>query len=82
MHQLLLATEGETDREVAMKVTIKMQQCEDGDYVAQCTSLPGCFCRARSRREAKDRITQAIRGYVAAVNNFEPEHLEEEVFEA
>lgn len=82
MHQLLLATEGGTDREVAMKVTIKMQQCEDGQYVAQCTSLPGCTCRAPSRREAKSRITQAIRGYVAAVNNFEPEHLDEEVVEA
>jgi predicted RNase H-like HicB family nuclease len=64
-----------------MKVTIQLKQNENGEFVARCTSLPGCVSRARSRREAKQKIDKAIRGYVAAVNNFEPEHLDEEVLE-
>jgi predicted RNase H-like HicB family nuclease len=64
-----------------MKVTIRLEKNDNGDFVARCTSLPGCVTHGKSRREAKHRISEAIRGYVAAVNNFEPEHLEEEVLE-
>ncbi|MDI7267561.1 MAG: type II toxin-antitoxin system HicB family antitoxin [Myxococcota bacterium] len=39
---------------------------EDGWYVAECPSLPGCISQGRTRDEAIANIREAIRGYVAA----------------
>ena len=43
---------------------------------------PDCVCRGRTREEATTRLDEAIRGYIAAVNNFVPETLIHEVVEA
>jgi len=40
---------------------------EDGYWVAECASLPGCLSQGRTRAEALDNIREAIRGYVAAL---------------
>jgi predicted RNase H-like HicB family nuclease len=40
---------------------------EDGFWVAECPSLPGCATQGRSREEALENIREAIRGYVAAL---------------
>jgi predicted RNase H-like HicB family nuclease len=37
--------------------------------------------KGNSRREARERLDEAIRGYMAAMNNFVPEHLSSEVVE-
>lgn len=40
---------------------------EDGFWVAECPSLPGCATQGRTKEEALDNIREAIRGYVAAL---------------
>ena len=54
---------------------------EDGYWVAECPSLPGCISQGRTREEAIVNIREAIQGYVAAL---EEDHLPvpEERFEA
>jgi len=40
---------------------------EDGWWVAECPSLPGCISQGRSKEEAIANIKEAIRGYVSAL---------------
>ncbi|MDP3046949.1 MAG: type II toxin-antitoxin system HicB family antitoxin [Chloroflexota bacterium] len=40
---------------------------EDGYWVAECPTLPGCISQGRSREEAVANIREAIRGYMAAL---------------
>ncbi|MFW6133921.1 MAG: type II toxin-antitoxin system HicB family antitoxin [Planctomycetota bacterium] len=47
--------------------------------MATCPSLPGCQSRGATREEAEHNLEEAIRGYMAAVNNFVPEHVDHEV---
>jgi predicted RNase H-like HicB family nuclease len=37
---------------------------EDGYWVAECPSLPGCVSQGRTREEAVINIREAIEGYV------------------
>lgn len=36
---------------------------EDGYWVAECPSLPGCISQGRTRQEALANIREAIEGY-------------------
>jgi len=40
---------------------------EDGYWVVECPSLPGCVSQGKSKDEAVANIQEAIRGYVAAL---------------
>jgi predicted RNase H-like HicB family nuclease len=40
---------------------------EDGYWVAECPSLPGCISQGKTREEAIVNIREAIRGYIAAL---------------
>jgi predicted RNase H-like HicB family nuclease len=40
---------------------------EDGYWVAECPSLPGCISQGKDKAEALENIREAIRGYVAAL---------------
>ena len=40
---------------------------EDGYWVAECPSLPGCISQGRTREEAITNIKEAIQGYIAAL---------------
>ncbi len=40
---------------------------EDGYWVAECPSLPGCISQGKTREEAAANIKEAIKGYVAAL---------------
>jgi len=40
---------------------------EDGFWVADCLSLPGCVSQGATRQEAIDHIREAIRLYVAVL---------------
>jgi predicted RNase H-like HicB family nuclease len=40
---------------------------EDGYWVAECPSLPGCVSQGKTRVEAMTNIREAIRGYIAAL---------------
>ena len=40
---------------------------EDGYWVAECPSLPGCLSQGNTKEEAVTNIREAIRGYIAAL---------------
>ena len=40
---------------------------ENGYWVAECPSLPGCVSQGSTREEAVRNIKEAIEGYVAAL---------------
>ncbi len=40
---------------------------EDGYWVAECPSLPGCVSQGKTKEEAIANIREAIEGYVAAL---------------
>ncbi len=42
---------------------------EDGYWVAECISLPGCVSQGRTQEEAAMNIRQAISAYVAALED-------------
>lgn len=45
---------------------------ENGSWVAECPSLPGCLSQGKTKEEAIENIKEAIRGYIAAL---EEDHL-------
>ena len=45
---------------------------EDGYWVAEVPSLPGCISQGKTREEAVQNVREAIRGYTAAL---EEDHL-------
>ena len=40
---------------------------ENGYWVVECPSLPGCVSQGKTKEEAIANIKEAIRGYVAAL---------------
>jgi predicted RNase H-like HicB family nuclease len=40
---------------------------EDGYWVAECPSLPGCLSQGQTKEEALTNIREAIEGYIAAL---------------
>lgn len=40
---------------------------EDGFYVSECPSLPGCISQGRTKEESLANIKEAIQGYIAAL---------------
>jgi len=58
-----------------MKICIRVRRNEDGGFTAVCPSLPGCVSSGPTERQAKARLEEAIRGYLASLNNFVPEHI-------
>ncbi len=40
---------------------------EDGYWVAECPSLPGCISQGKTKEEAIANIREAIDGYIAAL---------------
>ncbi len=54
---------------------------EDGYWVAECPSLPGCISQEQTREEAVKNIREAIQGYIAALED-DGLNVPEEKFEA
>jgi len=42
---------------------------EDGYWVAECPSLPGCISQGKTKEEATRNIKEAIAGYIAALQD-------------
>ena len=40
---------------------------EDGYWVAECPSLPGCVSQGKTKEEAIGNVKEAIQGYIAAL---------------
>ena len=43
---------------------------EDGFWVAECPSLPGCISQGSTREEAVQNIREAIDLYIVSVEDF------------
>lgn len=48
-----------------MKVRVSIYQDEDGMYIAECPSIPGCVSQGASEGEAKSNVADAIRECLA-----------------
>jgi predicted RNase H-like HicB family nuclease len=53
---------------------------EDGFWIAECPSLPGCISQGATKEEAVQNIREAIQGYIAALREdglpIPPDHFE------
>ena len=50
-----------------MRYRVVLEQDEDGMYVAEAPSLPGCISQGRSRGEALENIREAIAAYLESL---------------
>lgn len=67
-----------------MKFRIIVQQDEDGYYIAECNTLPGCISQGKTREEAIENIQDAIRGYLESLKKHNepiPPNIYEEIIE-
>ncbi len=67
-----------------MKYRILIEEDEDGIFVAECPSLPGCVSQGNSRNEALINIQDAIKGYLLSLEKHKepvPPSILEEVVE-
>jgi len=67
-----------------MKYRILIEQDEDGIFVAECPSLPGCISQGKTRGEALENIQDAIKGYLESLKKHNepiPPSIEEEIVE-
>jgi len=53
---------------------------EDGYWVVECPSLPGCISQGKTKNEAIINVKEAIEGYIAALEE-DDLHVPEEHFE-
>ena len=67
-----------------MKLRVIIQQDEDGMFVAECPSLPGCISQGKTREEALENIRDAITGYLESLKKHNepiPPPIDEEIVE-
>lgn len=67
-----------------MKYRILIEKDEDGVFIAECPSLPGCISQGKTREEAVENIHDAIKGYLESLKKHDepiPPSIEEEVIE-
>ena len=50
-----------------MRYRIILQKDEDGIFVAECPSLPGCISQGKTRKKALENIQDAIKGYLESL---------------
>jgi len=67
-----------------MKFRILIEEDEDGVFVAECPSLPGCVSQGATRSEALENIKDAIQGYLESLKKHDdpiPPSIQEEIIE-
>ena len=67
-----------------MKFRIIIEQDEDGVFIAECPSLPGCISEGKTRSEAVKNIEDAACGYLESLKKHNepiPPPIEEDVVE-
>ena len=67
-----------------MKYRIIIEQDEDGIFIAECPSLPGCVSQGKTRSEVIKNIKDAIEGYLESLEKHKepiPPSIEEEIVE-
>jgi antitoxin HicB len=50
-----------------VKFRVTIEPDEDGVFVAQCPSLPGCISQGKTRDEAMINIRDVIQGYLESL---------------
>ncbi|HUB25872.1 MAG TPA: type II toxin-antitoxin system HicB family antitoxin [Tepidisphaeraceae bacterium] len=50
-----------------MHYRVRIEQDEDGVYIAQCPTLPGCVSQGATREQAIANIKDAIHGYLVSL---------------
>jgi predicted RNase H-like HicB family nuclease len=71
-------------KELPMKYRVLIEQDEDGMYIAECPTLPGCISQGKTREEALLNIQDAIKGYLKSLEKHSepiPPPIEEEIVE-
>ena len=67
-----------------MKFRIIIEQDEDGVFIAECPTLPGCVSQGNTRKDALNNIQDAIKGYLESLRKHNqpiPPSIEEEIVE-
>jgi predicted RNase H-like HicB family nuclease len=67
-----------------MKFRVIIEQDEDGIFVANCPTLPGCISQGKTRPEAHANIKEAIQGYLESLKKHDdpiPPPITEEIIE-
>lgn len=67
-----------------MRYRILIEQDEDGIFVAECPSLPGCISQGKTRKEVLENIKDAIKGYIESLKRHNepiPPSIDEEIVE-
>ena len=67
-----------------MRFRITLEQDEDGIFLVECPSLPGCVSQGVTRTEAIKNIKEAIEGYLESLEKHKepiPPSIEEEIVE-
>ncbi len=67
-----------------MKYRIVIEKDEDGMFVVECPSLPGCISQGKTKEEAIKNIKDAMTGYIKSLQKHDepvPPPVEEEMIE-
>jgi predicted RNase H-like HicB family nuclease len=67
-----------------MKYRVLVEQDEDGYFVAEVPSLPGCVSQGDTREDALMNVREAIAGYLESLEEHEepiPPSINEEIVE-
>ena len=67
-----------------MRYRVVIEQDEDGVFVAECPSLPGCISQGSTRAEAVANVRDAIAGYLESLRQHDepvPPPIDEEIVE-
>jgi predicted RNase H-like HicB family nuclease len=67
-----------------MKFRVTIKTDEDGMFIAECPSLPGCISEGKTRQEALANIKEATEAYIESLkqhNEAIPPDIDEEIIE-
>jgi antitoxin HicB len=67
-----------------MRLRVILEIDEDGVFVAECPTLPGCVSEGKTREEALLNIKDAIQGYIESLEKHGdpiPPSIQEEIVE-
>ena len=67
-----------------MKYRVHIFQDEEGAFVVECPSLPGCISQGETRSEALENIQEAIQAYIESLrkhNEPVPPPISEEIID-
>ena len=67
-----------------MKYRVIIEQDEDGMFVVEVPSLPGCISQGKTREEALENIKEAVELYLESLKDYNepiPLPIEEEIIE-